>query len=581
MAITYVAAGTPASGTTTSGTVGVPAGVQAGDIVLVLLWHVATATITPPAGFTEVTGLPVTASVGTTHLYWKRLTAADSGSYTFTASASGWFARGSWAFRGAVPTGSPWEADYGVLVDNANATAAVNMDTTMPSTMGILLMGANSGDEGVWTLPSGWTVPAGNNPGINFNFGYKALASVGNTGSATFTAPNAGGGVASWIGALKPASEVPPTFIAEYESAWGSGTPKTQSVTVAVGDVLVVVATMENNSFSLNTPTMTGVTWTLTQQVGSAANDADTYLWTGKATQAGTFTLSVTSTGSVSWGFNCLRFSGSGGIGASAGALNLTTPSTSLTTTDDHSTIVAIVGDYNAVDGSSRTWLSINGSAPTEQSYYFGLNIYTVYVGRWADVGAAGAKTVGLSAPTGQKASLAAVEILGTTSGAASTSSALTVSLTASGQVGASASAAISLASSLSATSESVAGTAATASLPLSVGVTTTHRKDTSGGPALSLAVAIVASGSTGKASSASLPLAATTDSAGVTIRAAAAEVALAATITAAGLAQKASPSTLGMAVAITAAGYKGSGATVPTRWIRINGAWVKVPPTP
>ena len=54
----------------------------------------------------------------------------------------------------------------------------------------------------------------------------------------------------------------PPTLVAEYEVAWNSTTsPKTVSVTVAVGDVLVVIGMTENNTTTLATPT--GVTWTL------------------------------------------------------------------------------------------------------------------------------------------------------------------------------------------------------------------------------------------------------------------------------------------------------------------------------
>jgi hypothetical protein len=61
-----------------------------------------------------------------------------------------------------------------------------------------------------------------------------------------------------------------------------------------------------------------------------------------------------------------------------------------------------------------RSWLTSGVGALTEQTYDFESGRYTVYGGYHPDVGSAGFKTVGLSAPSGQKWATAAVEVTGT-----------------------------------------------------------------------------------------------------------------------------------------------------------------------
>ena len=72
--------------------------------------------------------------------------------------------------------------------------------------------------------------------------------------------------------------------------------------------------------------------------------------------------------------------------------------------------------DYGAEDGTSRAWRTVNGSAPVETAYFLNALNYTVYVAYYANVGTAGAKTVGLSTPTGQQYTIAAIEVLATSS---------------------------------------------------------------------------------------------------------------------------------------------------------------------
>lgn len=213
-----------------------------------------------------------------------------------------------------------------------------------------------------------------------------------------------------------------PILAGQYEVAWDtSTTPKTASVTVDVGDVLVVLAAAENASLTLSTPTMTGVTWTQEEVYDNGSSGFPAaWVWSGVATQAGTFTLSVSQTGSTgSWGFNCLRYKRATGVGASAllygnpgGTGHNGTPAVAITTTGPYSALANVISDWNAVDGASRAWLAVNGGPGIEHSYFRDSAIYAAYVARWGDAGAAGSKTVGVSAPSGQDAIILAVEIL-------------------------------------------------------------------------------------------------------------------------------------------------------------------------
>src|SRR5262249_15528722 len=145
-----------------------------------------------------------------------------------------------------------------------------------------------------------------------------------------------------------------------------------------------------------------------------------TYIWTAPSSSAQTYTLSATRGGSTAnYGDIAVRFFGSTGAGASNKSQSASgAPSVSLTTQQDNSAIVAIVGDWNAVDGSTRTWRTITGFTPTagngqELVYNRTAGDYAVYVAYWPDAGTAGAKTVGLSAPSTLKYNLLAVEVKG------------------------------------------------------------------------------------------------------------------------------------------------------------------------
>lgn len=195
-------------------------------------------------------------------------------------------------------------------------------------------------------------------------------------------------------------------------------TPKTANVSVKIGDVIVVKALCEAADASISTPTDTVNAYTVRQTVDSAnALDAIAMGWTAVAATETTLTISVARTGTArEYGFGVdVWRSASVGTSASNGPNGGTAgaPSQNITTTAPNSGLSIANSDWNAVDGTTRTWRTVNGSAAMEDTYARDASAYTAYVGHHLDAGVVGTKTVGLSAPAGQKYSILVIEILG------------------------------------------------------------------------------------------------------------------------------------------------------------------------
>lgn len=199
--------------------------------------------------------------------------------------------------------------------------------------------------------------------------------------------------------------------------------PKTASVTATAADVFVHLGGTADSITTLNTPTGgSGLSWTLQRTVNTSMY-CSLYGWTTTTPSSQSFTLSQTRSGDTMpfWGFSCLQFGGSDGIGATAVTNTTGAPSVAITTTQANSALVVFVLDWNAADGASRIWRTpagatgITAGGAGEVAYYRNNLQYTVYAGYHADAGAAGSKTVGLSAPAGQQYAICAIEVLGTT----------------------------------------------------------------------------------------------------------------------------------------------------------------------
>lgn len=220
-----------------------------------------------------------------------------------------------------------------------------------------------------------------------------------------------------------------PTLTATYTPAsnWtvGGVVTKTTSVTVAAGDSLVLVAACEAGAVSFTASGGTGITWGTPTAVNPASH-ASCAMWVvGSVGSGQTFTLQVDKSGgggsTDTWGFMLLRWAGGGVVGTPAsGNGTASTPSLAVTTAAANSALACINTDWNATAGA-RTYRQVNGANPTEQAY-FGVagSTYIGEVFTYADAGAAGAKTVGLTAPTGETWATIAVEVQGTGGGGSS-----------------------------------------------------------------------------------------------------------------------------------------------------------------
>lgn len=212
-----------------------------------------------------------------------------------------------------------------------------------------------------------------------------------------------------------------PTFIQEAEvTTWLDATsPKTSTFNALTNDVLVAYSMTENNSSTVAISNNgTPLTWAQ-QQVILATNFGWLSIWTTilPADRTGLI-VSFTETGTGFYGGNVLTVRGSSGVGVSVQAHTTGTASVSITPSQANSLIVVPIVDWAAVDGASRAWLT-NAGAFSELTYArdAGGSHYAVYGGYHANAGTAVAKTVGLSAPSGQTYSIAAIEIKGIASG--------------------------------------------------------------------------------------------------------------------------------------------------------------------
>src|SRR5262245_12270807 len=225
-----------------------------------------------------------------------------------------------------------------------------------------------------------------------------------------------------------------PSLISVTATAVNTATsPKTTaSISVEAGDVLVAFAGVETGfnsglglDASVNIADSGSNTWTRQQTVGSGNNNvAYVTLWTASAATSGSITVSfagvnVTGGGSaIFFGGEVHVWRGSDGVGNTNIANNGTgsgLPSVSVTTTQANSGLSAGSVDWNATTGTS-TWTSTAGAVVERLDFADGVH-YGFHTATYADVSAVGSKTVGMSAPSGQRYGLVVVEVKGSAGG--------------------------------------------------------------------------------------------------------------------------------------------------------------------
>ena len=204
---------------------------------------------------------------------------------------------------------------------------------------------------------------------------------------------------------------VPPT-VDKMVFSEGLGKRTTQAFsTTRAGDVLVAFAASDGPAAS-NAQTLTiagaGLTWSRVQRAATASGDAE--IWT--ATASGVLTnvtvSSTQSSGGVHQSLTVIAFSGSAGVGASAGGSGSGPSSAGLITTAASSMIYAVGNDWDTA--TARTLPA--GQVKVHEFVDIAVGDTFWVQSTSAATGAAGTSvTMGTSAPTADQWNFAAVEV--------------------------------------------------------------------------------------------------------------------------------------------------------------------------
>jgi hypothetical protein len=205
----------------------------------------------------------------------------------------------------------------------------------------------------------------------------------------------------------------------ESTSFGTTGTSKSADIVVQAGDLILVGAAAEGNHNFGTVPTNDGAALTWTQKEDGEAGGSEAWLtvWGAVVDTSRTITVTVAGSATLRWGFHYQVWRDHNGTGAAVGSTAGDTTanySETFSTTEDNSPISCWQTDWNAVDGT-RTYLTSGVGAATETLGNTPGDISDAMAFRawWhADAGAAGSKTVGTSAPSGQRTLTVAVEVL-------------------------------------------------------------------------------------------------------------------------------------------------------------------------
>jgi hypothetical protein len=226
----------------------------------------------------------------------------------------------------------------------------------------------------------------------------------------------------NWNGTPIPVPDIPvgktnpPNYIASATSVAfnSSTTPRsTGNLTGLVNDVLVSLMASEEDVIS--------TTGTNVQLIGrrnvNVAGGCGLDIRSGTVTTAATVSASMArGTPVKTFGGHLLQYRDTDGVGASAVKTTVDATATiNLTTTRDNSDVLVVIGDWSAGGFTTPVYRPSGYEGTiTELEKYHNAAAYTCYVVRYANVGAAGAKTFGLSSGySGTAFTLAAIEVLG------------------------------------------------------------------------------------------------------------------------------------------------------------------------
>lgn len=219
MAVTYVAGSNSGNATQlTTGATAVPVGAAVDDIVVIWLgqWQSGATPggMTPPSGFAQQGGTWTSGdSAAKNSTWWKRLTAADTGSYSFSWTGSFWTTVQAQCFRGVVASGNPFD---GTAVTAAGTWGAIpTQNKSLSDPAGAMVWAVYNDTAGLHTPPTGFIETADVDSGAMAYLLPGASGAIAAAGSSIASSSPAG----LWYGALLPAEPTPIPEMVQNRSA--------------------------------------------------------------------------------------------------------------------------------------------------------------------------------------------------------------------------------------------------------------------------------------------------------------------------------------------------------------------------
>jgi hypothetical protein len=186
----------------------------------------------------------------------------------------------------------------------------------------------------------------------------------------------------------------------------GSGQTTHSLTGVPAGALLVLATTADAVPMDCAVSSTPALTWTKRVDAGASQSD-NSEIWTAVYTAGGSITVRSNWGQDYSQASVCYVVLNAEPVlgGASATGVSQSAPSVTITTTRENSIVFGCSADFNVRNGATRTLRD----AATERLYYRDGNFTTYHYSK--DAAAIGAYTLGVSAPTGQSASTALLEI--------------------------------------------------------------------------------------------------------------------------------------------------------------------------
>lgn len=155
----------------------VPSGAATDDVMVVILtrWNPINPAVTAPAGFTEF-GTQIVNGDAKMNTYWKRLTGADAGTYTFSWGSDMWSHVHCFCMTGVKTTGDPIGSNYASWTGTAGTFGSTQVTTAFVP--GLVWSGYND-SAGTHTPPTNFTEV------IDFDSGTGAYYLPGSSGTQT------------------------------------------------------------------------------------------------------------------------------------------------------------------------------------------------------------------------------------------------------------------------------------------------------------------------------------------------------------------------------------------------------------